>query len=70
LRAATPETVKAFVESIKSGQFHNQLAQGAESTMSAILGRQAAYEGKELSWDQVAKSGQQWKADFNLEKLS
>lgn len=70
LSEATPEKVKAFVESIKSGQFHNQLAQGAESTLSAILGRQAAYEGRELSWEQVVKSGQQWRADINLEKIS
>ncbi|PYV36989.1 MAG: gfo/Idh/MocA family oxidoreductase [Acidobacteria bacterium] len=70
LSEATPEKVKAFVESIQSGQFHNQLDQGAESTLSAILGRQASYEGKEMTWDHLVKSNQHWKTDVELEKLT
>ncbi len=70
LREATPEKVLAFVESIRSGRFHNELRQGAESTMSAILGREAAYEGKEKGWDQVANSNQRWKTDLDLGKLT
>jgi myo-inositol 2-dehydrogenase/D-chiro-inositol 1-dehydrogenase len=70
LSEATPEKVKAFVESITSGRFHNQLAQGAESTLSAILGRQSAYESKEMTWDQVLKSNQAWKSDVDVDRLT
>lgn len=70
LAEATPEKVKAFVEGIKSGRFDNQLEQGAESTLSAILGRTAAYKSKELTWDQLLKSNLQWKTDVNIEKLA
>ena len=55
LSEATPEKVKSFVDSIKTGQFHNQLVQGAESTLSAILGRQSSYDGKEMTWNQLLK---------------
>jgi myo-inositol 2-dehydrogenase / D-chiro-inositol 1-dehydrogenase len=70
LSEATPEKVKAFVDSIKTGQFHNQLVQGAESTLSAILGRQSSYDGKEMTWNQLVKSNQSWKSDLSLEKFT
>ncbi len=69
LSEATPEKVKAFVASIKSGKFENQLEQGAESTLSAIMGRQAAYKKKEITWAQFTKSRQQWKTDVDINKL-
>jgi hypothetical protein len=34
-----------------------------------MLGRQACYQGKELTWDQVFKSNQTWKSDVVVEKL-
>ena len=43
---ATPNKTKAFVNSILTGKNENQLMQGAESTLTSILGRQAAYEGQ------------------------
>ena len=46
LDQADPEKQRAFVASITSGQFHNQAALGAESAMSAMLGRTAAYKGR------------------------
>lgn len=70
LSEATPEKVKSLVDSVKTGQFHNQLVQGAESTLSAILGRQAAYDGKEMTWNQLLKSNQSWKSDLSLEKFT
>jgi len=39
-----------FIDSITSGKFINQAAQGAESTLSAILGRYAAYTGRSWKW--------------------
>jgi myo-inositol 2-dehydrogenase / D-chiro-inositol 1-dehydrogenase len=53
---ADSEKQKAFVASITSGQFLNQAAQGAESAMSAMLGRAAAYKGKTVTWNALQKS--------------
>jgi myo-inositol 2-dehydrogenase / D-chiro-inositol 1-dehydrogenase len=45
-----------LVNSIKSGKPINELQQVAESTMTAIMGRMAAYTGKGLTWEQAMKS--------------
>lgn len=66
---ATPLKAKAFIESIVSGKLHNQLKQGAESTLSAILGRQAAYEGRALSWGELLASDQNWQTDIDVHHL-
>jgi len=42
-----------LIASIRAGKPINELKQVAESTLSAILGREAAYTGLELTWDQV-----------------
>jgi predicted dehydrogenase len=58
LDEADPEKTKAFVDSILTGKYHNQAAQGAETTLSAILGRMAIYSGREVTWDEVLASEQ------------
>lgn len=66
---ATPLKVQAFVRSIVDGQYDNQLKQGAESTLSAILGRQAAYQGREMSWGELLASDQHWETDVRVDSL-
>jgi hypothetical protein len=61
--------MKALVESIKSGKFDNQAEQGAESTLTTILGRMAAYSGKEATWDKMIKSDDKWNLKLNLDAL-
>lgn len=70
LEQADPEKKKAFVESITSGQFHNQAAQGAESALTAMLGRKAAYTGREVTWDEFVRSDEAWDSGIDLEKLA
>lgn len=70
LAEADPEKQKAFVESITSGRFHNQAAAGTESALSAIMGRTAAYTGKEVSWDELLRSDEAWDARIDLNKLA
>ncbi|QEG33162.1 Gfo/Idh/MocA family protein [Bythopirellula goksoeyrii] len=41
---------------IRSGQPYNEIPYGAESTMTAILGRMATYSGKLLEWDDAINS--------------
>jgi myo-inositol 2-dehydrogenase / D-chiro-inositol 1-dehydrogenase len=47
-----------LVASIRAGKPYNELKQVAESTLSAILGREAAYTGQELTWDEVLNAQQ------------
>jgi hypothetical protein len=42
-----------LIAAIREGKELNELKQVAESTMTAILGREAGYSGKELSWDKA-----------------
>jgi len=56
LEFADAEKKKAFVESITSGNFHNQAAKGAESALSCMMARTAAYTGREVGWDETMKS--------------
>jgi predicted dehydrogenase len=70
LEQADPEKKKAFIESITSGNFHNQAAAGAESALSAILGRTAAYTGHEVTWDELLRSDEAWDARIDLNNLT
>jgi myo-inositol 2-dehydrogenase/D-chiro-inositol 1-dehydrogenase len=70
LAQADSEKKKAFVESISSGNFHNQAATGAESALTAMLGRTAAYTGKEVTWDELLRSHEKWDAKIDLDKLA
>jgi myo-inositol 2-dehydrogenase / D-chiro-inositol 1-dehydrogenase len=45
-----------LIASIRAGKPINELKQVAESTLSAILGREAAYTGQDLTWDDVLKA--------------
>ncbi len=45
-----------LIASIRSGKPYNELKQVAESTLTAIMGREAAYTGQELAWDEVLKA--------------
>ena len=66
---ATPNKTKAFVNSILTGKNENQLIQGAESTLTSILAREAAYEGREITWGELLASEQTWKTDVDLDAL-
>ena len=70
LDQADPEKHKAFIESITSGKFHNQAAQGAESALSAMLGRTAAYTGSVVTWDELVAGDEAWDAGIDLNKLA
>ncbi len=70
LSEATPEKVKSFIENIKSGKYENQIQQGAESTLSAMMGREASYKRKEMTWDQIRRSNQQWKTPVDVMKIA
>ncbi len=70
LAEADPEKKKAFVESITSGQFHNQAEQGAISALTCMMARSAAYGGNPVAWDDLLRSTEVWESGIDLEKLN
>ena len=60
---------KSFLDSIVSGNFHNQAAKGAESALSCMLARTAAYKGQEVTWDALLKSTEVWDPKIDINKL-
>src|SRR5216684_3545072 len=69
LEFADREKKKAFVESITGGNFHNQAAKGAESALSCMMARTAAYTGREVTWDELMKSDEVYDPKLDLNKL-
>jgi predicted dehydrogenase len=61
----------ALIESIRNGRPINDLQKVAESTLTAVLGRMAAYTGRAVTWEQALNSRQrlmpeQLTMDMNL----
>ncbi|HLK17453.1 MAG TPA: Gfo/Idh/MocA family oxidoreductase [Bryobacteraceae bacterium] len=69
LAQADSEKQKGFINSISSNKFHNQAALGVESALTAMLGRNAAYEGRELTWDELLRSKEVLEPHIDLNKL-
>lgn len=66
---ANERKASLFVESIISGKFHNQSHEAAESALSAIMGRMAAYGGQEVTWSEMMGSNQSYQGQIDLSKL-
>ena len=60
----------AFIGSIVTGQLVNEATQGAESTLSSILGRMAAQLGRELTWDELLKSTEVYDPKINFTQFA
>jgi predicted dehydrogenase len=59
-RGGAIDNLKAFIESIRTGKLVNNAGGGSESTLSAILGRMAAYTGRPVTWDEMMNSRELW----------
>jgi hypothetical protein len=70
LDQADSEKQKFFVESVTSGDFHNQAAHGVESALSAMLGRTAAYTGRVVTWDELMKSEEVYEPNIDISKFA
>jgi len=63
---AVERKVAAFLESIRSKTYQNDIPQGVDSTYTAILGRTAAYEADERSWEKMVGGNDRFpKVDLN-----
>ena len=47
-----------LIQSIRDGKPINEAEQIANSTMTAIMGREACYSGKEITWEEMMQSTQ------------
>jgi predicted dehydrogenase len=70
LKGSLARKAAAFVEGVRTGNLANEIANGVDSTLTAILGRTAAYEGRERTWDEVAASRARWKEKVDLGPLA
>ncbi len=70
LQFADRDKERTFIDSITTGQSHNQIAAGVETALSCMLGRMAGYQRREVTWDQLLAHGETYKLGMNLDQLS
>lgn len=69
LHDSTTNKVKNFIGSIESGNLINEALSGANSTLSAILGRMSAEEKQGKNWNEMIASNQQFNMKLNLKQF-
>ncbi|MBX5494581.1 MAG: Gfo/Idh/MocA family oxidoreductase [Bryobacteraceae bacterium] len=52
----TMDAVNEFIDGARNGKIENATVHAAESTMTAIMAREAIYSGKEMTWDRIWKA--------------
>jgi len=60
----------AFIGSIISGNLLNEATPGAESALSAMLGRMAAFTGREVTWEELLKSTEVYDPKINFAQFA
>jgi predicted dehydrogenase len=65
-RQGAINNAKAFVESVRSGKLLNNTDDAVTSTLTAILGRTAAYHGRTVTWDEMHKMNEKLTANLKL----
>lgn len=69
LHDADANKEKAFIGSIESGKYLNETRSGAESTLTAILGRNSATTEREMTWDEIYFSNERLDPKLNLSQF-
>jgi myo-inositol 2-dehydrogenase/D-chiro-inositol 1-dehydrogenase len=60
----------AFIGSVVTGNLLNEATQGAESALSAMLGRMAAETGREVTWEELLKSTEVYDPKINFAQFT
>ncbi len=66
---ADKNKVKSFINSIETRNYLNETQQGTESTLTAILGRNAAKSHGKISWDEMKLSNEKIDPMLNLSQF-
>jgi predicted dehydrogenase len=70
LEFADRDKERTFIDSIVSGNCHNQIAAGVETAMSCMLGRMAGLTGREVTWEDLENHGETYKLGFSLDQFA
>jgi predicted dehydrogenase len=70
LAFADRDKERTFIESITSGNAHNQIAAGVESALSCMMGRMAGYRHREVTWEDLLAHGETYQLGFNLDQFA
>jgi myo-inositol 2-dehydrogenase / D-chiro-inositol 1-dehydrogenase len=70
LAFADRDKERTFIESITSGQSHNQVAAGVETALSCMLGRMAGYQKREVTWEELLAHGETYQLGMNLDQFA
>jgi len=69
LKYADREKERTFIDSITSGQPHNQIAAGVETALSCMLGRMAGLRRREVTWEELLAHGESYELGFEIEEF-
>ena len=58
--------VSGFVDSIMENKPINSAEHGAESALSSILGREATFKGRPLTWNRMMRSNQRFRVKLDI----
>ena len=70
LAFADRDKERTFIDSITSGQCHNQIAAGVDTALSCMLGRMAGYEKREVTWENLLAHGETYKLGMKLDQFA
>jgi predicted dehydrogenase len=65
-REGAVRNIKLFLDAVTAGKPINNARASADSTITCILGRTAAYNGTTVTWDEMIKANQRLDAELNL----
>jgi myo-inositol 2-dehydrogenase / D-chiro-inositol 1-dehydrogenase len=66
LAFADRDKERTFIDSITSGNCHNQIAAGVETALSCMLGRMAGLTQREVTWDELLAHGETYQLGFDM----
>jgi myo-inositol 2-dehydrogenase / D-chiro-inositol 1-dehydrogenase len=70
LAFADRDKERTFIDSITSGNCHNQIAAGVETALSCMLGRMAGLTRREVTWDDLLAHGETYQLDLKMEQFA
>jgi len=65
-RQGAINNVKSFIASVSQGTPINNTAEAVQSTLTAILGRTAAYTERVVTWEELLQSKERYQVDLKL----
>jgi predicted dehydrogenase len=66
LAFADRDKERTFIDSITTGNTHNQIDAGVESALSCMMGRMAGYQRREVTWEELLAHGETYHLGFDL----